>query len=368
MMKVFFYKFFLPVLFILFIATPYAKAQYATKKVRSKHEAYTDSLKQVKYNYVFPFWGQKAYARGIDIQYPIGFMGNFFWTRQGITIDDFELGFENAHNGIVDFPLTPVSDSILGFGNNQNTAYSLNVRPDIWLFPFIDLYGIFGIGHSTTSVNVLLFPQTPNEQSFTSIVDQSIATYGVGVMVAGGVGPVWISLDANMTWNKPALLDKPTIANVVGLRMGHVFVFKNRPQSNISLWIGTMFLTMQSKTTGAVKLADALPPEIWDKKDAFVKNYHDWYNNEATPAQKIVADKILTPIVDAVDQRNGESVVKYKMNKQTKQHWNGLVGIQYQINKHWQIRSEGGVIGDRKSILFSVNYRLLGFKKVSKSF
>jgi len=51
------------------------------------------------------------------------------------------------------------------------------------------------------------------------------------------------------------------------------------------------------------------------------------------------------------------------LNKQIKQAWNGLIGLQYQINKHWQIRSEGGVVGDRKSLLISLNYRMLGFKK-----
>ncbi len=71
----------------------------------------------------------------------------------------------------------------------------------------------------------------------------------------------------------------------------------------------------------------------------------------------------LTPVVDAIDQRNGESIVQYGMDKQVKQHWNGLIGLQYQINKNWQLRTEGGVIGDRKSFLLSLNYRILGFKK-----
>jgi len=34
------------------------------------------------------------------------------------------------------------------------------------------------------------------------------------------------------------------------------------------------------------------------------------------------------------------------------------------FNNRWMIRSEGGIIGDRKSFLVSVNYRLPGFKKL----
>ncbi len=341
-------------------------SQYASKRIRSKYEAYTDSLKKVDYNYVFPFWGQGAYSKGIDIQYPMGIMTNFFWTKQGVTIDNFQLGFDNAHDGIVEFPLTPLSDSIISFGDNSNTAYSFNIRPDIWLFPFINLYGIFGYGHSETTVEVNALKYSENPLNFTSVVDQGIATYGFGVLAAGGVGPVWLSVDANFTWNKPELLDKPTMVNIVGIRMGKAFVFKNRPHSNISVWIGTMYLTMQSETNGAVSLKDAISQDFWDNKDEKVANYWNWYNNEASPVQKVVADKILTPVINAIDERNGESVVAYNMDKQTKQHWNGLVGFQYQINKHWQVRTEGGVVGDRKSFLANVNYRFLGFKKKSK--
>ncbi|MGA9271451.1 MAG: hypothetical protein WBV45_12585 [Lutimonas sp.] len=35
------------------------------------------------------------------------------------------------------------------------------------------------------------------------------------------------------------------------------------------------------------------------------------------------------------------------------------IGIQYQLNKRWMLRSEGGIIGNRKSILLSLNYRFL---------
>ncbi len=357
------YQFIFTFLFISFILPGSMHAQYASKRVKSKYEAYTDSLKRIDYNYVFPFWGHKAYKRGIDLQYPMGIMANFFWVDQGVKIDNFQLGFDNAHDGVLDFPLTPVSDTILSFGENSNRSYSINVRPDIWLFPFIDLYGVFGFGRSNTSVEVLLFPDSPNQQSFTSVVDQGIATYGFGILAAGGVGPVWFSVDANITWNKPELLDKPTIVNVVGIRVGKSFVFKKRPQSNISVWIGTMYVTMQSKTVGAIALGDALPSDVWDKKDALVENYNNWYENEATPIQQKFADEYLTPVVDAIDQRNGESIVQYGMDKQVKQHWNGLIGLQYQINKNWQLRTEGGVIGDRKSFLLSLNYRILGFKK-----
>jgi hypothetical protein len=69
-----------------------AFAQYATKKVLKKKQAYTDSLKQVKYDYIFPILGQKVYKVGFDIPYPIGLMGNYIWLDQGVVIDNLQLG------------------------------------------------------------------------------------------------------------------------------------------------------------------------------------------------------------------------------------------------------------------------------------
>jgi hypothetical protein len=148
--------------------------------------------------------------------------------------------------------------------------------------------------------------------------------------------------------------------------MGHTFVFKHRPYRNIALWIGAMGIKMQSETYGSITLNEALPPEFWDKKDQTVANYWDWYNNEATLIQQKAADKILTPLINEIDARKGESVVKYGIDKQVKDRWNMLIGAQFQLNKNWMLRSEVGILGSRTSYLISLNYRLLGIKRKLK--
>jgi hypothetical protein len=309
------------------------------------------------YNYVFPFWGAGAYKKGFDIPYPIGIMANYFWVNQGIEINNFQLGFDNAYDGKLEFPLTPLNDSILGFGDNKNQSWSFNVRPDIWIFPFVDLYGIFGYGRSKTTIEVKAFQYSAKPVSFTSEVEQGITTYGAGVLLAGGVGPVWLSMDNNITWNKPELLEDATRAWVMGLRMGKLFVFNRRPHSNISIWIGAMYLNMQSQTLGSIALRDAIP-NFDDSKQQLIQDLLDHKGETG-----IIGDKLIDRLVEEIDQRNGESEVTYAMDKQTVQHWNGLIGFQYQYNKSWQLRAEAGLIGDRKSFLLSLNYRFLGFKK-----
>jgi opacity protein-like surface antigen len=342
-------------LLILLIGTLLAgnisHAQYVTTKVKTKHQKYTDSLKNVEYKYIFPILGQGAYSKGFDIPYPIGAMANYMWMDQGITIDNLQLGLKNNDT---DIPLTEVD--IIGFGDNTNTSYTVNFRPDVWVFPFLNVYGIFGFGNTHTEVNINRLGN--QEFNLQSVVDQSVSTVGVGVMGAGGVGPVWISVDANWTWNKPELLDEATRVNVLGLRVGHTFVFKNKPESNIALWVGAMRIKMNSETRGQLTLAEAIPG-LEDKSDQIVSEYNDWYDG-LTPAKKALVDATSIPaIIDRIDAVDGSAIIRYGIDKQVKELWNGLIGIQYQYNKHWMLRSEAGLFGDRKSFLLSLNFRFL---------
>lgn len=323
-------------------------AQYATTKIKSKHQTYTDSLKQVKYDNVFPIWGQKAYNNGFDIPYPTGLMVNYIYVKQGLIIDNMQLGLKSDN---IDLPLTDID--FIEFGNNYSTASTVLFRPDVWVLPFLNVYGLFGRGTSTTEVN-LKFPI-----ELKSLVEQNLTTSGFGLTAAGGIGPVWIAVDGNISWSKPELLDKAVQVNTFGLRVGHNFVNKTKPYRNFGVWAGTMGITLSNETVGEIKLKDALPPETWDRADEIVANYDNWYNNVATRPQQAIADRTLGPIVDAIDNADGESIIRYGLDKKVKEKWNGIVGAQYQHNKNWMFRTEAGIIGDRKSFLLSVNWRFL---------
>lgn len=336
------------IVFGILFSSNYIQAQYVSTKVNTKHQNYTDSLKQVDYNYIFPFLGQGAYKEGFDIPYPVGLMGNYMWMDQGLIIDNLQLGLKTDE---LDIPLTSVD--FVEFGKNTNTSYTFNVRPDIWVLPFLNVYGIFGTGESHTEVNII----APLE--FKSVVDQSVSTVGVGILGAGGIGPVWFSVDANWTWSKPELLDKSVRVTVLGLRLGHTFVFKNKPESNIAVWAGTMSVNMDSGTTGEISLKDALPDETWNRRDEIVDEYNIWYDDLSPPQKAIVDASPVPEIINRLDEADGSAIIRYGLDKQVKQKWNGLIGVQYQYNKHWMLRSEAGLIGDRKSFLLSLNYRFL---------
>ncbi len=323
-----------------------ASAQYATRKVSKKQKAYTDSLKTFNYQYVFPILGQQAYKRGFDIPYPVGLMANYIWIKQSIVLENFELGVQGEN---LELDQQPVD--FIDFGQNTNTSSAYNFRPDIWVFPFLNVYGLFGAGTTTTEVNLIA------PINLKSVVIQNMKNAGVGVMGAFGIGPLWMSVDANWSWVKPDLLDQPVITRVLGLRLGKTFTFKSHPDRNIAVWAGGMRLRMTSGTQGAIKMADAIPQETWDRKNEIVAEYNDWYNS-LPPAKKAVVDKTQFPeFMEALDNRNGETIISYGMDKRPAEEWNWVVGAQFQLNKAWMLRTEAGIIGDRKSVLASVNYR-----------
>jgi len=323
-------------------------AQYPSTKIKDKQQAYTDSLKQVTYDNILPIWGQKAYQKGFDIPYPTGLMVNYFYVKQGLIIDNMRLGLQTDN---LDIPLTEVD--FIEFGDNISTASTVMFRPDVWVFPFLNVYGIFGTGSSKTEVNL----QFPIELK--SVVEQNVITSGFGITAAGGLGPVWLALDGNVTWTKPELLDEAVQVKTFGVRFGHNFVNKSKPYRNIGLWVGAMSVALGSNTVGELKLNEALPPETWDRADQIVATYDDWYNNTATLSQKLIADQTLGPLVNAIGAADGEAIIRYGLDKSTKQKWNGIIGAQFQLDKNWMFRTEGGIIGDRKSLLLSLNWRFL---------
>ena len=334
------------VLMLLSFFNESSHAQYASRKISKKQQAYTDSLKQVEYNYIFPILGQQAYSQGFDIPYPAGLMANYIWMKQGIILENFQLGIQSEN---VDLPMAPID--FIDFGYNTNTSYVVNFRPDLWVLPFLNVYGLFGYGSSTTEVNLT----APVEMK--SVVTQDMSTLGFGVMGAFGLGPLFMSVDANWTWTNPELLADPVLVKALGVRLGKSFVFKNHPERNIAFWVGGMRIKMNSATVGSIRLADAIPQETWDRVDEIVDDYNIWYDGLDPIRQGLVDNSAFPAFIDALDNAEGNTIVHYGMDKRPVDEWNMVIGGQFQLNKNWMLRSEGGIVGDRKSFLASVNYR-----------
>lgn len=304
-----------------------------------------DTVKE-KYPYTFPIFGNFLHDIGIDLPYPMGVMVNSFYGIQKIVITDIAVGFEDGLGP--GLPLTDIT-RLIEFEDVKATAYNINFRPDIWVLPFLNVYGIVGKSWTKSDVKIT-YPV-----SFNAVAELEGMSFGVGMTFAGGFGHYFTVLDWNNTWSYMSNFDEPVRARVLSPRIGRTFKLK-KEESNYGIWVGAMRVRLGGVTSGYVRLGDVLPSETWERRDEIVSDYYEWYNSIDENKQN-VADEILTPMVEGLANSNGDATVRYSLGKESKAEWNMLVGGQYQFNKHWQIRTEFGFLGERSSWLLSANYR-----------
>jgi hypothetical protein len=324
------------------------------KRLSEKHHHYYDSLMQMKYDRVLPIFGERVYKKGFDIPFPFGIMLNSFYGKQTVDISNVRIGVKSA-----DTVLGPADLSkILEFGAVNAKAYNLNLRMDAWIFPFLDVYALLAwlpsastYVHLTKPVDIVSDPQ------------QHGWAWGLGVMGAGGIGPVWLQSDYSLTWATMQLLENKVFTQVIGLRTGHVFTSGRSAEKNFSMWVGVMGIFINNQTVGQISLSSAFPGISQEKLDEIRQSYSNWYEGVG-PLQQQVSDKIVQKLQDKINGLSAQGVyVTYELDKKLRSNWAGLAGAQYQFNKRWQLRAESNFVGPRFSILTSVNYRFLGVKK-----
>jgi len=363
------------VLFLLLAVLP-AHAQVFTNKVVGKsNQAYLDSLKHYIYPYALPIWGDKATKRGYDLPYSAGLSMQYFGQRSDLIIENLNVGF----NGGTMHDL----DGIVRFDKAKSSSDGVSLRPDIWLYPFLNIYGIFGVSAASTDVGygIWLPDSSGHEQEILHLntkVDFTAATLGFGITPTLGVGGGWLALDMNFTWTDVPQLSKPAQAFVFDPRMGKSFKLR-RPDENINVWVGGFRFAINTGTTGSIPLSDALPIDQWqgsiNQAQAEVARRNAdidaWWNSLTPPQQanpvniaKYQASKAALSragaFLENADQavaHAGSSTVDYSIDKRPADLWNFLVGGQYQLNKSWMFRLEVGFLTSRTQLISGVQYR-----------
>src|SRR6476619_4279974 len=115
---------------------------FSNKEVGKKNADLIDSLKNSEYPYSLPILGAKATKAGYNLPYSAGVSINYFWQVSDLIIDNLQVGFNNG-------PMYNL-DEIVRFDKAKTTASATTIRPDIWLFPFLNIYGILGRAKAST--------------------------------------------------------------------------------------------------------------------------------------------------------------------------------------------------------------------------
>ncbi len=345
---------------------------YTNKEVGKKNQSLKDSLKITDYPYVLPIWGDKATKAGFSLPYSAGLGINYLWQESDIVIKNLQVGFNGG-------PLYDL-DEIIKFNDAKATSNIINFRPDIWLLPFLNIYGIIATSETSTGIDIsILAPDQFGSEEILSLktaANFKATSLGFGITPTMGVGNGWIALDMNMSWTDIPELDKPAFSFVFGPRFGKTFKFK-KPERNVALWVGGFRVHINSETSGTIALSDVIPTEGYGEKinEAQVKvadkqiQVDDWWNG-LTPSEKLTnaaryeaTTRILTRSsefldrLDAAADNAAESEVNYALDKQQKNLWNFIIGAQLQVNKHWMVRGEYGFLGSRQQFLCGLQYR-----------
>ena len=141
-----------------------------------------------------PLMGEEAAKRGIELPLPFGAGLVFYHLDRDIEITDVRIGVDGA-------PPTSVSQ----FARLASTSRvnNLNAKLDAWILPFVNVYAVAGYvwNESDTHIEVELPPLLPGGQTrrrqMTIPTEIQGSVGGVGITLAGGYGPYFMTYDAN---------------------------------------------------------------------------------------------------------------------------------------------------------------------------
>ena len=226
-------------------------------------------------------------AEGKKLPLPYGIGITVYDQHQDYVLDSLVLGIPGFDN----LPLDRISI------DNQITDY--DVQMDVWLFPFLNVFGLVGTIDGETDVDLGGLP-LPFPLGKISI-DYDGTVYGGGLTLAGG-GDVWFASVTGVATATDLSGDFESSANslVVMPRLG---LYNGRG----SVWVGAMYLDTQEEHKGTIGLP-------------FVGN------------------------------------VPFQVELKQKDPWNALAGLQANLGERWTINVEGG-FGARSSLSATVGWR-----------
>ena len=264
----------------------------------------------------FPIWGDEARARGYSIPLPYGVNLSYMNIRQDIMVDSITFSGLKLGNHPI-----PSDMFAIDAGHTREKSKTENLRLDMWVFPFLNVYGLVGHtrGSSVSQVSVDSDPsqfrgldrviagavhqlyQSGKLQNIDFTLDFKGTTWGTGFTLAGGYGNWFGLVDTNYTRTDFDILDGSISAVTVSPRVGYRFSFQGIKGD----------------------LADLhMPPE-------------------------------LQPLIAAVN-KDGEG--KFDVKQKLTSPWNMLIGAQYEVTKNFNVLTEFG-FNERNSFFVSGEYR-----------
>ena len=190
---------------------------------------------------LFPLWGKEVQSRGHELPLPIGFSGGYFFTEREMKITRLDVAFGG----------NPINTSSV-LVEPQSRASAWEVKADLWVLPFLNVYAFYGRISTNTRTTVTipnpLPPPGRPDISFSLPTKLDGDTRGVGLVLVGGYKSWFASVNANYSVTELGFDDEIT-ANVNTLRIGrHGRVGK----FELSGWVGGAFWNVEKSVEGTI--------------------------------------------------------------------------------------------------------------------
>jgi len=271
-----------------------------------------------------PFLAQKVIDKGYDLPLPYGIGLTYAKVDQDQLIDNLRVGI----NGRAQEPFEFVT-----FTNISSKNDTLQLKLDAWLFPFMNVFALFGKIDGSAPVDIDLdgngmldhlditcggIPPNPNplcpllqDKTFTLPTintDFSGETYGIGTVLAGGWNNWFVTVPFIFTYADLEGKNSDGIAITITPRFGRMFNMGSK--GNLALFGGGNYLETEFTVEGQVSTPDGL------------------------------------------------IVIDYTVDQSNKDRWNLLLGYNWDFNKRWSWMLEyNGFIGSREAFITSINRR-----------
>lgn len=251
---------------------------------------------------------------GFELPLPLGVSANFYAEEQNFDLTDLSLGFGGRAQTAI--------GTFLEASQLETEQANVNARFDVWLLPFLNVYGLLGYTEGNTE-GVVLVPSIPLLPPFVVTdpfvlpidVDYEGPTYGGGVTIAGGFPPiegrsllVFAVADGNFTETDLDFLDDD-------LKNG----------SEIETYVFSGRLGLRGNLTGDLKGGFWLGAMCQD------------------------VDKTQIGVIPSLG-------LSFTIEQEAEDPCNGLVGGQLEYGEHLQAVLEFGV-GKRKAVIGSIALR-----------
>lgn len=274
-----------------------------------------------QWDHKLPFLAQDVIDLGYELPLPYGTKLAYVGVVQDQLLEELRVGFSGSEKEPFEF---------VSFENAVSDSDTVQAIFDLWLFPFMNIYGFYGGLEGTLPVDVLLdgngmlahldvdcarpgnliLCNALQDRQITLPIDATFSgsNYGVGINLAGGWKGFFFTLPITVSWADMDTTEVDGAVLSVSPRAGRVIELGSK--GNLAWYLGASYLDSAMTATGSL----------------------------AIPGTDVTID--------------------YDVDQANKDKWNGVVGANWDINGRWSIQAEyNGFWGSRESFIASASWR-----------